>query len=470
MLRNSPESSYSSKKPRSKIASGLQQALFASSLALGSVACNTGNTIYKTIVSDNGNSTDNSVTNNSNGNTENSGNTNNGDTTNNYNGDTGNSDSTGEVDTGDTAEDDSGTGAADTAETGVIDTAETGLIDTAETGVIDTAETGVIDTAETGVIDTGETAVIDTAETGSIDTSDTASVDTGSAVDTGSVIDTSGSADTGIPPVPTPCDSDDEDCDGLSDSVESILGTDPSLEDTDGDGLSDYDEFIAGTDPLVSDSDSDGLTDSEEETEGTDALDSDSDDDGLTDGDEVDSTITDPASNDTDGDLFTDGFEDSEGTNPNDASDTPDLTVQITATNYLNSYIDTAGAFHSAASAATQTLPSEGPREYSMTSGQSVSQEVQMNGKVALGVRYNGGYLGDVKISKCVDNTSLLSSADFSAATCVEASKVAYDDLDSSVKTILDAAPYYDYNQYSYATDSTSGSTEHFYGYKISME
>ena len=47
-----------------------------------------------------------------------------------------------------------------------------------------------------------------------------------------------------------PLDPDDDDDDGLSNSWERSLGTDPYNADTDGDGLSDYDEFVAGTDPL----------------------------------------------------------------------------------------------------------------------------------------------------------------------------------------------------------------------------
>ena len=43
----------------------------------------------------------------------------------------------------------------------------------------------------------------------------------------------------------------DKDGDGLSDSLESILGTDPLLADTDSDGLSDFEEYLEGYDPLV---------------------------------------------------------------------------------------------------------------------------------------------------------------------------------------------------------------------------
>jgi hypothetical protein len=46
------------------------------------------------------------------------------------------------------------------------------------------------------------------------------------------------------------CDADD-DGDGLSDPVESALGTDPLNPDTDGDGMNDGDEVASGRDPLL---------------------------------------------------------------------------------------------------------------------------------------------------------------------------------------------------------------------------
>ena len=51
-------------------------------------------------------------------------------------------------------------------------------------------------------------------------------------------------------PAPTPDTGPDSDGDGLSDSEEAVLGTDPLNADSDGDGVSDGDEVDAGTDPL----------------------------------------------------------------------------------------------------------------------------------------------------------------------------------------------------------------------------
>ena len=56
----------------------------------------------------------------------------------------------------------------------------------------------------------------------------------------------------------------DSDGDGLSDSQESALGTNPNNVDTDGDGVNDGQEVALGTNPLSLDSDGDFVTDGEE--------------------------------------------------------------------------------------------------------------------------------------------------------------------------------------------------------------
>jgi len=86
---------------------------------------------------------------------------------------------------------------------------------------------------------------------------------------------------------------EDSDGDGLLDTVESRLGTDPKKRDTDGDGLSDRQEVEpripigqlkrfeteSWTDPLKFDTDGDGLSDGEEKTRGTNPLNQDTDGD-----------------------------------------------------------------------------------------------------------------------------------------------------------------------------------------------
>lgn len=137
----------------------------------------------------------------------------------------------------------------------------------------------------------------------------------------------------------------DSDADGLFDSVEVMIGTDPFDQDTDDDGLGDQEEYIGTTSPLDSDTDGDGLLDGQElgltaifwdgfgmpGVSGTDSAvfvadtdpatttlpdDADTDDDGLLDGEEdadadgsVGLTETDPNLFDTDLDALGDGLE-----------------------------------------------------------------------------------------------------------------------------------------------------------------
>jgi hypothetical protein len=75
----------------------------------------------------------------------------------------------------------------------------------------------------------------------------------------------------------------DDDNDGLSNSSENELGTNPNKADSDGDGLSDRDEIIWGSNPLQPDTDADGLSDQEEYTLGSDPNQKDTDGDGYDD-------------------------------------------------------------------------------------------------------------------------------------------------------------------------------------------
>jgi len=78
-------------------------------------------------------------------------------------------------------------------------------------------------------------------------------------------------ADTDMDGIPDSADTDDDN-DGLSDTLEASLGTDPLLADTDGDGVRDYEEvdwggdpltYVEGEDlnPLATDTDADGFGD-----------------------------------------------------------------------------------------------------------------------------------------------------------------------------------------------------------------
>ena len=72
---------------------------------------------------------------------------------------------------------------------------------------------------------------------------------------------------------------------------------------------------------IESDVDMDGLSDTNEINLGTDPNDADSDNDGLNDGDEVNTHHTDPLLADTDNDGLPDGYEVNQGLDPNDVSD-----------------------------------------------------------------------------------------------------------------------------------------------------
>ncbi len=89
----------------------------------------------------------------------------------------------------------------------------------------------------------------------------------------------------------------DSDSDGLTDSEELVLGTDPYDPDTDDDGLNDGTEvdMAAGTgcpDPLNPDSDGDTLSDGAEVSLGTDPCNTDTDGDGVD--DNIDDRPTEP--------------------------------------------------------------------------------------------------------------------------------------------------------------------------------
>ncbi len=116
----------------------------------------------------------------------------------------------------------------------------------------------------------------------------------------------------------------DSDGDGLKDGDEvKIYHTNPNKADSDGDGLNDSDEVMKyKTDPNKADTDGDGLSDGDEILKyKTDPMKSDTDGDGLSDGDEVLKYKSDPLKADTDGGSVNDGTEVSRGSNPLDPAD-----------------------------------------------------------------------------------------------------------------------------------------------------
>lgn len=81
-------------------------------------------------------------------------------------------------------------------------------------------------------------------------------------------------------------DQADSDADGLTDTAEAALKTDPNNADTDDDGALDGEEVHAKTDPRAWDTDKDGVEDGREFHNGTNPRNRDSNGDGIGDGDE----------------------------------------------------------------------------------------------------------------------------------------------------------------------------------------
>ena len=114
-------------------------------------------------------------------------------------------------------------------------------------------------------------------------------------------------------------DSLDQDGDGLSNVLEAQLNTNPAKADTDGDGIDDAEEvgpnillpLDKDLDGIIdaldivddSDTDNDGLTDTQEKKLGSDPNEADTDNDGINDREEIGKNIDDPLDSDADGIL-----------------------------------------------------------------------------------------------------------------------------------------------------------------------
>lgn len=104
--------------------------------------------------------------------------------------------------------------------------------------------------------------------------------------------------DDGIPDVA----DEDIDGDGVINTEETVIGTDPVNPDTDSDGMVDGEEVLNNTDPTIVDTDGDGLGDGLEEALDTDPNSSDS--------------VSNPTDIDSDQDGLSDSIEDGLGTDP----------------------------------------------------------------------------------------------------------------------------------------------------------
>ncbi|MCB0554124.1 MAG: hypothetical protein KDD02_11275, partial [Phaeodactylibacter sp.] len=196
------------------------------------------------------------------------------------------------------------------------------------------------DTDNDGNIDALESSIADADNDGTDDEADPANLDpcipdpnAGPCDQDNDGLDNTTEAGLGTDPL-----DDDSDNDGLLDGEEvNTYNTDPTNADTDGGGTNDGQEVLDGTDPTAgngaddaaADPDNDGLTNAEEASLGTNPNDADSDDDGLLDGEEVNTYGTDPLDADTDNGGTNDGDEVADGTDPvgdptDDAAADPD--------------------------------------------------------------------------------------------------------------------------------------------------
>ena len=188
-------------------------------------------------------------------------------------------------------------------------------------GIDDQTEVGSVafptDTDGDGIIDALESNITDTDSDGVVDQLDAANNDPTNDSDNDGVSNTQ-ETQLGTDPLDPNSTPVDTDGDGIADAFDT---------DDDNDGVSDADEATNGTDPLNADSDGDGKNDGAEGTTDTDgdgiidALESannDADNDGVS--DELDAANNDPT-NDSDNDGINNETEVAAGTDPLDPND-----------------------------------------------------------------------------------------------------------------------------------------------------
>ncbi len=197
----------------------------------------------------------------------------------------------------------------------------------------------------------------------------------------------------------------DSDADGLTDTEEIELGTDPNNADTDGDGLSDGEEVEGSSDPLQADTDGDGLSDGEEAA-----------------------ANTDPNSADTDGDGADDGLEIDLETDPTDASSFPikpeNGEWQLTNTNVLMDGCNLESLLNTFGSDLFAILPDD----YTIVNSSYESFEIEISsGNASCPIEQSGFNCDTLSITETIDDVNVTIGVDLnlvgtlSSSTAMEA-------------------------------------------------
>lgn len=200
----------------------------------------------------------------------------------------------------------------------------------------------------------------------------------------------------------------DQDGDGLIDYLEEYYGSNPQIRDTDNDGLTDYTEvYYLSYDPnnvdtngngikdAQEDADGDGINNSKEQSIGTNPACYDTDHDMVSDYDEFYKYHTDPLKADTDGDGVDDGTEITNGTDPTKKN------TQFTETIAP----DTVNESHPVSAGVKATTDSEGADSLSVNEVSTGDNPlVSSNIPGYLGSAYNFTIEGDLKYATLTFN------------------------------------------------------------------